>query len=565
MPAEIERASSETIVKEEEEEKPPRRISQQNAFQQTKPTNQQQEAQARLQRALIVAKHATAAANEATAAVEAASSAAAASADTAECYARAAGVPVSSTAGGDGDPFVISARAAARAARLARVEVEAASEAARAAIEAAAKRAAAVVIGPGGASDGRGVEGRELALVEEENNGDNGDEEDEEEGDYGNGFVDLNGNGDRDQVVGEEEEEEEGDAGGDGGGGKRKRGNVGRSSKGKRPREHQQFSASSPPPPRPLLAGEGGKKGKTAAVGGANDDDSDGDDDENPAGGAAAGQQPRRRFHNGLGCGNGVYFDGGDGTKVRFRVSVTVAIPEDAAAKLGLPVSDADRRLVESRSSASKSMPLVFIEKTRFEDSGFVYGRSAAEGAALMPSSAALAKARAARPADERARQLRQLFFPQTTQKAQAASNEFVFRGRHRAWVMRFFVYPPNNKRQITSGLSPLIRDCFGSQAATLASSGGRGAGESKTKKAVVDESKRLSNLWELVVWRGQDNNSSGGGGRGGGKGKGKGRRGDGGDEDDDENRTDEPGSVVLPSGERVPALWIEFDKLEKK
>ena len=155
----------------------------------------------------------------------------------------------------------------------------------------------------------------------------------------------------------------------------------------------------------------------------------------------------------------------------------------------------------------------------------------------------------------------RQLFFPQTTHKA--PSSEFVFRGRHRAWVMRFFVYPPNNKRQITSGLSPLIRDCFGSQAATLASSGGR-AGESKKKK-VVDESKRLSNLWELVVWRGQDNNNSGGGGGGGGKGKGKGRRGDGDDGDDDEDRTDEPGSVVLPSGERVPALWIEFDKLKKK
>ena len=116
---------------------------------------------------------------------------------------------------------------------------------------------------------------------------------------------------------------------------------------------------------------------------------------------------------------------------------------------------------------------------------------------------------------------------------------------------MRFFVYP-GNKRQITSGLSPLIRDCFGS--AALA--GGRAAGAAEKKR---DEAKRLSNLWELVVWREQDRR----GGGGGGGGKGKGRRGGG--DDDDDDRTDEPGSIVLPSGQRVPAFWIEFAPVKEK
>jgi hypothetical protein len=122
---------------------------------------------------------------------------------------------------------------------------------------------------------------------------------------------------------------------------------------------------------------------------------------------------------------------------------------------------------------------------------------------------------------------------------------------------MRFFIYPPN-KRQITSGLSPLIRDCFGR------SLGGGGGGAGKKKTAAEerkDEAKRLSDEWEVVAWRGQGR--SGGGGGGGGKGKG--RRGGGkGVEDDDDDQTDEPGSVLLPSGQRVPALWIEFAQKKK-
>ena len=380
--------------------------------------NRSQEAQARLQRALVVAKHATAAANEATAAVEAASAAAAASAATAECYARAAGVPLSATLGGDGDPFVISARAAARAARLARVEVEAASEAARAAIEAAAKRAAAVVVGPGGGSDGGGGKGRELALVEGEGGG-GGDDEDDE-GDYGNGFVDLVGNGDRDREGGAvhvEDEEEDDDDGDDYG--KRRRKTTAattNANSSKRTRQHQQqFTASSPPPPpRPV-----GKETAAAVARAAN-----GDDD--PA------APPGRRLLNG--AGNGVYFDGGDGSKVRFRVSVTVAIPEEAAARLGLPVDDGDRRLVESPSS--KSMPLVFIERAKFEESTFVYGENK-KATPLSPS--ALAKARAYPPGEKRAQMLKKLFFPLTTV---SQSSEFVYRGTHRACVSHFFTSP---------------------------------------------------------------------------------------------------------------------------
>ena len=383
--------------------------------------NRSQEAQARLQRALVVAKHATAAANEATAAVEAASAAAAASAATAECYARAAGVPLSATLGGDGDPFVISARAAARAARLARVEVEAASEAARAAIEAAAKRAAAVVVGPGGGSDGGGGKGRELALVEGEGGG--GGDDDDDEGDYGNGFVDLVGNGDRDREGGavhveDEEEDDDGDDDGDDYGKRRRKTTAAttNANSSKRTRQHQQqFTASSPPPPpRPV-----GKETAAAVTRAAN-----GDDD--PA------APPGRRLLNG--AGNGVYFDGGDGSKVRFRVSVTVAIPEEAAARLGLPVDDGDRRLVESPSS--KSMPLVFIERAKFEESTFVYGENK-KATPLSPS--ALAKARAYPPGEKRAQMLKKLFFPLTTV---SQSSEFVYRGTHRACVSRFFTSP---------------------------------------------------------------------------------------------------------------------------
>ena len=424
-----------------------------------------------------------------------------------------------------------------------------------------------MVVGLGGASDGRGGEGRELALVENNDNN-NGDIDEEEEGDYGNGFVDLNGNGDRDpEGVGVEEDDEEDDDD-DEDYGKRKRRDKGKSKRARH--QHQQFSASSPPPPRP---------GEEKAVAGnnndANDANDDDDDDENdPA------ASKRRRFRNGLGTGNGVYFDGGDGSRVRFRVSVTMAIPEDAAAKLGLPLDDRDRRLIESKSSASKSMPLVFIERAAFQESAFVYGTRAADApeGSLLPSASALAKARASPSAEKRAQQLRQLFFPLNSPSSQ--SSEFVFRGRHRAWVMRFFVYPPNNKRQITSGLSPLIRDCFGSAAASASAGRGGGgggaekAGGGKKKRNAADEAKRLSNLWELVAWRGQDRGSGGGGGGGGGggKGKGKGRRGGGGDGDDygddgddDDGRDDEPASVVLPSGQRVPAIWFEFAKVKQK
>ena len=401
--------------------------------------NRSQEAQARLQRALVVAKHATAAANEATAAVEAASAAAAASAATAECYARAAGVPLSATLGGDGDPFVISARAAARAARLARVEVEAASEAARAAIEAAAKRAAAVVVGPGGGSDGGGGKGRELALVEGEGGG--GGDDDDDEGDYGNGFVDLVGNGDRDREGGavhveDEEEDDDGDDDGDDYGKRRRKTTAAttNANSSKRTRQHQQqFTASSPPPPpRPV-----GKETAAAVTRAAN-----GDDD--PA------APPGRRLLNG--AGNGVYFDGGDGSKVRFRVSVTVAIPEEAAARLGLPVDDGDRRLVESPSS--KSMPLVFIERAKFEESTFVYGENK-KATPLSPS--ALAKARAYPPGEKRAQMLKKLFFPLTTV---SQSSEFVYRGTHRACVSRFFNFPSSFQifLRVAPFLSPALQ-----------------------------------------------------------------------------------------------------------
>ena len=444
---------------------------------------------------------------------------------------------------------MISARAAARAARLARVEVEGASQAARDAIEAAAKRAAVVVVGPGGGSDGgSGGTGRELALVE--NNNENKDDDDE--GDYGNGFVDLVGNGDRDRAEGvedkeEEEVEDEEEENDDDDYGKRKRRRnvtTNKSNSSKRTRQNQQFSDSSPPPPPRLAGGKMVFAARAPAPANADDED---DDEDDPT---AATRRGGRRFLNGLGSGNGVYFDGGDGSKVRFRVSVTIAITEEAAGKLGLPLDDRDRRLVESLSSQSKSMPLVFIERAPFEESTFIYGKRAA-----AIDSSALAKARATPPGEERAQLLRQLVFPLTTA---AQSSQFVFRGRHRAWVMRFFVYskqgpPPNHKRQITSGLSPLIRDCFGSAALT-----GRAAAEKK------GEAKRLSNLWELVAWRGQDSRSGGGGGKGGkGKGRGGGDGDDGGDNDDDD-RIDEPGSVVLPSGQRVPALWVEFSKVQK-
>ena len=439
----------------------------------------------------MVAKHATAAATEATAAVESASAAAATSYATADSYARAAGV--SGAIGGDGDPFVISARAAARAARLARVEVEAASEAARAAIEAAAKRATGGVAAAGGSGGGGGGGvGRELVLVE--NDGDNV-RDGVDEGDYGNGFLGLHGDGERDQDDDDEN-------------GKRKRKNAPTANSKKNSQQH--FSAD---PPRPI----GGDMAVVVAAGGGGD----GDDP------AATTATARRRLLNGVGSGNGVYFDGGDGSSVRFRVSVTIAIQEEAAVKLGLPLNDRDERLAESKSSQSKSMPLVFVEKARFDDSKFVYGKKAGS------SSAAAATEDAAR--------LRQLFFPLGTS---SQSPEFVFRGRHRAWVMRFFVYPPN-KRQITSGLSPLIRDCFGP---------GR-----LTEK---EESKRLSSVFELVAWRGQDNRSGGGGGGEGRRGGGGGGSGD--DDEEEKDKDDEPGSVLLPSGQRVPALWFEFSKVKK-
>ena len=93
--------------------------------------------------------------------------------------------------------------------------------------------------------------------------------------------------------------------------------------------EEEHFSGD---PPRPI----GGEMAVAVAAGGGGD----------PAVTAA-----RRRFLNGVGNGNGVYFDGGDGSRVHFRVSVTIAIQEDAAVKLGLPLNDRDERLAESKSS----------------------------------------------------------------------------------------------------------------------------------------------------------------------------------------------------------------------